>query len=511
MATFDELLTKARELKAQGRLADAKRVAEIAIRQRDAVKQGSVNPAIAPVQQPPKRSFGETLYQNVIGRGPADTFGEKLGQQIKGVGAGAMRGTADLATLLAPAFTPMNTGRKVMSRITGGESNYVAPGTLGKYGSSFGEFLPGTAIGGGGLGKIAKYALGGSIGSETAGLATRGTKYEPYARLFGALIGTGGAAGLESSLQKVPKPPSLAQLKLAEKSAWGTVDKSTIRLTPQSTEKLSANVVGKMSAEGMDPMLNPKAARMTGIIEERAGQTPRIMGIEKLRRKAGNAVASSKNADEARLGVLIKKEIKDYLDGVKTGDFMGGTKVGIRSQNIDKILAALNKGRATTQRVKKIELINEMTHRGQMAASTSGTGGNFINTTRQQFKGLLNNKQSIRGFSKEERAMMQSIVDGNPTVNALRWASRFSPTAGALPGALGAGLGGAALWGGNPALAGIPAMGLAGKILGERMTRQSVQKLVDYLRRGGPAPARTNPDTLRALSAAMLGSRMGAQ
>jgi hypothetical protein len=43
----------------------------------------------------PERTFGQTIYENVIGSGEADTFGEKLGQYIRGGTAAVARGMAD--------------------------------------------------------------------------------------------------------------------------------------------------------------------------------------------------------------------------------------------------------------------------------------------------------------------------------------------------------------------------------------------------------------------------------
>jgi len=72
------------------------------------------------------------------------------------------------------------------------------------YADTIGSFIPTAAIGGAGSLplKLAKYAVIPGIASEAAGQATEGTKYEPYARVVGAVAG----AGIPSLLRKATTP-----------------------------------------------------------------------------------------------------------------------------------------------------------------------------------------------------------------------------------------------------------------------------------------------------------------
>jgi hypothetical protein len=79
-----------------------------------------------------------------------------------------------------------------------GDFNYTPKTTLGRYGKVGGEFLPNIV---GGPGRLATRAatrvILPAIGSEAAGEATKGTAYEPYARVAGAVVG-GGSGELGS-------------------------------------------------------------------------------------------------------------------------------------------------------------------------------------------------------------------------------------------------------------------------------------------------------------------------
>jgi hypothetical protein len=178
-------------------------------RERTAAIRGAATP-----EQPQQRTFGEALYENIIGSGEADTFGEKLGQYIRGGTAAVARGMADVPALpvnlaqLATAGVERALGMEQPSAVSraleslpdtremlaavpiiGPESQYVAPDTAGQYISTAGEFAGGGGLLSGARSMLRYGALPG-LASEAAGQATEGTVYEPYARTAAA-IGTG--------------------------------------------------------------------------------------------------------------------------------------------------------------------------------------------------------------------------------------------------------------------------------------------------------------------------------
>ncbi|MGO7588005.1 hypothetical protein [Rhizobium leguminosarum] len=87
------------------------------------------------------------------------------------------------------------------------DENLYAPKTLpGEYAKTVGEFVPGAAFGGGGnlLTNVVKYGAVPGLASEAAGQATEGTKLEPYARLVGALLGSGIVPAGERLITPLP-------------------------------------------------------------------------------------------------------------------------------------------------------------------------------------------------------------------------------------------------------------------------------------------------------------------
>jgi hypothetical protein len=187
--------------------------------------------------QSARSSLGSTIYENVVGSGAVDTPGERAGELIKGGAAAITRGFADVAAIpgnmvqlgvgasnwargkmgmdpinldeqaigsaVVNAVPTSEDTRGALSAVTGGASDYVAPGTAGQYVSTAGEFAGGAGLMGSGrtaasLGQGIRQTVGDAVrfgalpglASEAAGQATEGTAMEPWARTI-APIATG--------------------------------------------------------------------------------------------------------------------------------------------------------------------------------------------------------------------------------------------------------------------------------------------------------------------------------
>lgn len=163
-------------------------------------------------QPEPERTLGEEIYENVIGSGAVDTPGERLGELIRGGGAAVARGIADVPALpvnlaqlgasgveyalgmeepsmVSRGLAALPDTREMLAAVPviGPESRYVAPGLLGKYVSTAGEFA-------GGAGALAgpramlRYGVIPGAASEAAGQATEGMAAEPYARVVAPIV-----------------------------------------------------------------------------------------------------------------------------------------------------------------------------------------------------------------------------------------------------------------------------------------------------------------------------------
>ena len=100
---------------------------------------------------------------------------------------------------------------------------------------------------------------------------------------------------------------------------------------------------------------------------------------------------------------------------------------------------------------------------------------------------------------------MREIADGTPSQNALRWMSRFAPSAGVMQ-SMGTVGGGGTLTAatGNPLFLAPAVMGEGAKYAAERMTRNQVGDLGELIRNGQPLPKKEMSDGVRRIAAALM-------
>jgi hypothetical protein len=169
---------------------------------------------------PPERTTGQWLLENVIGSGAVDTPGERAGELIRGVAPALSRGAMELVGLPgtlsglldvgaqrlglmpenmppSPVFSALSGAglRRGASALTGGETEYVAPGRAGQFVSTGGEFMGGGL--GGGVRNAVRFGLAPGLASEAAGQTAEavgiGETGQSIARI-GTALGAGALA-----------------------------------------------------------------------------------------------------------------------------------------------------------------------------------------------------------------------------------------------------------------------------------------------------------------------------
>lgn len=281
MATYEEMIAKARELAAEGRMEEARRLGEIALRMRSQPATAEVPAqaaAPAPVAPPAAadpmipsgdmdtRSTQEFLRDSGAEQPLVDT--SRIGQprpmrtdggtgmdMLRSGASGLARGATELAALpgtigdglgslyemvglIPEGSREMEPSiarglREAASSLTSGGTEYDPQTTAGEYAQTVGEFVGGGS--GARLGTIA------GIGSEAAGQLTEGTAAEPFARLGGALLAPIAASTAYRGLQNVVSPMA------------GQIDPARQRavdfLRSQGVNPTAGQVVGGRSAQ----------------------------------------------------------------------------------------------------------------------------------------------------------------------------------------------------------------------------------------------------------------------
>jgi hypothetical protein len=276
----------------------------------------------------PERSFGDMLYENIIGSGEVDTPGERLGQLIRGAGAATARGIADVPALpanllqLAASGYEKLTGAEEPSAVSralealpdtremlaavpviGPESQYVAPGTAGKYISTIGEFAGGAGLSAGPKAMI-KYGAVPGAASEAAGQATEGTAAEPYARMAGALAAPIAVGALQKGIQKTVSPMA-GEISPARQKAVEV-------LRSEGIEPTSGQIIGGKAAENQLYREAATAAGRAKADEALGGFTAAVM--RRIGSSAGRATPEALVEADSRIGSVFQ----DVLSGVRS-------------------------------------------------------------------------------------------------------------------------------------------------------------------------------------------------
>jgi len=331
----------------------------------------------------------------------------------------------------------------------------------------------------------------GDVGSAVAGQTSQEiAPGNAIADIVASLVG--GAAGAGSVAAMTPEygaVPSTSDLQAKASELWDRVKSSEATLTDDATARLGESVKGALPTSQLAPESYPNAFRSADLTANL--KNPTVYDVVEARRIIGDNVAA--DPKEARVGSAMKAEILDYLNGLKPTD-VNGDASGV----VDDVLAANN----TTARVKRAQEIENAGRKGESRAATSGTGGNEVNTIRQNVRAIFDRERDVTksgkrsGYTPDEMAAMEKVVMGSPASNLARMVGRMAPTSGALP-MMATGIGGAAgmsgaLASGNPLMA-IPAIaggiGFAGKAVAENLTQRDIARLLATIQGGGKPAA----------------------
>lgn len=451
------------------------------------------------VQRP---QFTDTTdYENFDGKVKAAPAGMSPGIENPVGGSATMRGLMDpLISDTAPQTMPQRYLRRGGQELGFGIPAAMTGAAIPGYGATARDSMALT----GNAGKDAVRAvtspymatsMAGDVGAAIGGQTSREiAPNNPTMDVIASMIGGGGAAYGASRMTPETVPvQSLDELKQGNADKWATIKGSPDSLTPEASARLSPELYQMLQDKrATNPNLFPRA---NATVEDIAALPPKsLYEVEEARRLAGRNVAA--NADEAAVGVEMKKTIDNYLTGLKPEDVQGADP--------EAAIALMQDARKGSHQAFKADEILNKEMRGETRAATTGTGGNEVNATKQNIRTVFDRERdpTLRGkgggYTADEMAAMGKVVMGDTRSNIARMLGRMAPTSGALP-MMATGWGGAAgiasgMATGNPLMA-IPAaaggIGFAAKAAAESMTKKDIERLMKTILNGGKAPAKS--------------------
>jgi hypothetical protein len=347
-----------------------------------------------------------------------------------------------------------------------------------------GEVVGSVATGGTAAAKVGSIAGKGIIPAAVEG-AGYGAVYgagesKPGERLEGGLKGAAFGAvagGLTKSIgdqvikrlpmNKVPPIPAAPTIDdLADDATkLYTAGRATgVAIKPQVFDHLKSNM--KLVAGRQNQNLRPKTM---GILDDLDNTSP-VVGIQEfdeLRQSIGQAMKRAEPQDVRTL-TLMKEQMDKFADNLTQAD-VGGNVKGFE---------LFKQAREVYSRKSKAEVIAKLLKDAELDTSQFTQSG-AANTITKQFRKLAKNEKALKGFTPEERMLINELAMGGRSSKAMKFLAKFAPR-GVVSTILGMS-GGMAV---GPAGLAVPLAGhLAGKSV-DKAARAGVTNLQEAVQRG---------------------------
>lgn len=323
----------------------------------------------------PERTWGQTIYENVIGSGEADTPGEKLGAAVgdvvKAGAAGVARGAGGLLGLPGSLIDLADKGmqklgvfpegmpghplsgasiNRAMSAATGGATDFRGESRLGRYAGTVGEFVPGALLFGG-TAALPAYAVAPGVASEAAGQATEGKKLpdwvpmvgsqdvEPWARTGAALAAPLATNALARVVTPNPARPSRldAAKRLESEGVDVTAGQRTGNATLRTREEYIPRTAQMMDEQG--DQFTRAVLRRIGVDSDRATGTVMNDALKRIGGMFDDLSAKNSIATDRNLKTAADRALSTFDDLSTTP-----AKAPLLTNITDKIDDALKTG-----------------------------------------------------------------------------------------------------------------------------------------------------------------------
>lgn len=297
------------------------------------------------------------------------------------------------------------------------------------------------------------------------------------------------AAGSRGPVAAKAIAPSIAELKSAASANYESPALTGLDVKPSSISDFATKTKIELNngKGAVDENLAPKTFAILSKLEKIPDGPAAVFtgrNLQSLRELLGSAAG-----EPGKEGMAASKAIRaldEHIPNIEPKNVIAGDP-----NAAGEALATAN---ADYSAAKHAETVDNKTIRAELRASATNSGQNVANTVRQRFADILNPERPDlqRGFTPDELGMMEQVVRGTKTQNALRWTGNYLGGGGGLGAqhmsAIGAGAG--AVVGGVPGAfigAAAPAgLGYILKAMGNRSTLKAAQEISEAIRSRAP-------------------------
>jgi hypothetical protein len=329
-------------------------------------------------------------------------------------------------------------------------------------------------------------ATAAGMGAEYA-LADRGTPQERMAAALRAsanpvnlALGAVGGA-LAPSLGKAPLPPGMSvdDLRAAKNAAYQGVDQTGAAYHPSAFGSMVDGIAADLTGASLSPTRHPLATSMLTDLQKMKGQAPTLTQMDQLRQVINRDVAGSSDPAEQFFGKKMVNGIDSFVNGAGPADMVSGSAPGAAD--------AIQNARDLNTRYRKVQDVTDRMDSADLRASSTYSGGNYVNALRQNLRPLIDPKspQRMGNLTPDELVALAGVVRGTPAQNAVRVAGKVLDPRGLIGGVI---AGPAALGSHGASLLAAP-LGMMATEGGKRLSQKAVDDLLQLMSAGGTAGA----------------------
>jgi hypothetical protein len=284
-------------------------------------------------------------------------------------------------------------------------------------------------------------------------------------------------AGARPAAPKGPTmaAPTISELKAAASAGYESPEVAAVNIKSKAVTDFADRTAIELNNSGIDEILAPKTFGLLSRLQKApSGSTITGANLNTARKAFGNAAGSPDPAERLAAKTVIDK-LDELLPSLSSKDVISG--------DVGAAAKILEDARSNYSAAKHAESIDKKTIQAELRAAASNSGQNVANTVRQRMADILINPKEQRGFSESELSLMDEIVRGSKSGNALRAAGNMLGGGGGLGAVVSAAVGGAAT-GGPGAVA--PLVGFGLKQLSNRLTLKQTERLSEAIRMRAP-------------------------
>ncbi|PCJ20860.1 MAG: hypothetical protein COA96_15550 [SAR86 cluster bacterium] len=273
------------------------------------------------------------------------------------------------------------------------------------------------------------------------------------------------------------KPPSAEALKAEAKAGYDQVRDMAVDYSSDHVVSMAQKVQQKLEAEGFSSELSPKTFSVIKKLQDApADSVAPLSGLETARRSFGKAAKDFNNPSDQEAARIAREALEEFVMDPDSAAIVAGPASAAGK--------ALKDARGDYAAYKRSGDVTGIQDAADLRAAAANSGQNTGNSTRGRVASMLLSGKKKAGFSKEELAALEGVVEGSGAANASRKIGNILGGGGGL-GMLLSGGAGAAAAGPVGAMA-LPGVGMVAKSLSNRLTRKALSGADDLVRQRSP-------------------------